>query len=247
MGKPLVIDGETWIKSKARKMLFEDIVAGRVTATMDPDAVHKSRPEFFKWPRRRFVPNLESLKAQIARDYSRMLKDLEYYQHDVEKLKDQRLGDPPSKIPWHKSEAKKLLEQEIDNGVLEQDPKPTPSKMYNGKAEYQQFTLDQFRNHIYQEVKRREKIESKARFGKKKMRNPQETVRPELLLLVKEQAKKTPRKKSKAKETPKPAIKDIVSKNAYAQPKEAKAQKTASRRSTYGRKPASLKKTTKKL
>lgn len=238
MGKAIKVDGVTWIKSKARRMLYDGIIDGKIKNGADPEDVYQSDPEFLKWPRHRFIPNLASLKEIIARDYGRMMNDLKNYQHDVKKLVDQRVGEAPRKVPWHKSEAKKLLEDEIDKGVLEQDPKPLPHEMYNAKAEYRQFLLEEFRNHIYQEVKRREKMETRAKFGKKRYRNAQETVDKDMALMVKKYAAASKPPNKKQKEAPKPAIEDILSANAYAKPMETKQQKTASRRSAFGRKPA---------
>ena len=215
-------------------------MSGTVKHDMKPAFVYKMRAEFMKWPKERFVANLATLKKQIARDYGRMLTDLEHYRHDLEVLKNLQRGEEPGPIPWHKSDAKKLLNAEIDNGVLEQVSKPTPLEIYNSKVEYRAFGLKKFRNHIYQEVKRREKVESRLRFGKKKYRNPQDTIKDNLKELVEAHKGMPPKKKKKADSAPKPPIEEIVSRNAYAKPAETKQQRTACRRSSYGRTPAVL-------
>ncbi|CAB9509955.1 hypothetical protein SEMRO_412_G137850.1 [Seminavis robusta] len=133
---------------------------------MMPADVFVMRPEFAEYGKSRFGPNLRNLQKAIARDYNRMSKDCEYFGNDMSVLLEQRKDNPPIKRSWHTSEAKTLLQEDIDNGVhLSIDPetgtKIEPKAIYQLRPEYREFSLKVFRNHIYQEVKRREKMESK--------------------------------------------------------------------------------------
>ena len=50
---------------------------------MKPKEVHESRPIFREWPLAGFRTNLSNLRDALARDYGRMLKDIEFYGHDA--------------------------------------------------------------------------------------------------------------------------------------------------------------------
>ncbi|CAB9527383.1 unknown protein [Seminavis robusta] len=107
-----------------------------------------------------------------------MSKDVMFFGLDMALLQEQRKKDPPKRLPWHRSPAKALLETDIDNDVhlqiLPNGKKIKPEAIYKSRSEYQEHELKVFRNHIYQEVKRREKLKSNVRFAKKKLR----VVRP---------------------------------------------------------------------
>ncbi|CAB9529376.1 hypothetical protein SEMRO_2485_G328980.1 [Seminavis robusta] len=168
------VDGLTWAESQARALLKDDIISGRVTPAMKPKAVHESRQEFLKWELSLFRSNLYTLRDSIARDYHRMAKDVMLFGIDMAVLKERRDKDPPKSLPWHRSAAKQLLEKDIDDGIhlqiLPNGKKIKPESIYKSRREYQEYELTVFRNHIYQEVKRREKRESNLRFEKKKLR-----------------------------------------------------------------------------
>jgi hypothetical protein len=179
-----------WATSKARKLLKDDIITGKVKPNMDADQVYATREEFQKFPMKRFKPNLENLRIAIARDYKRMCSDCEYYGHDIGLLLVLRENKNESvqAIAWHKSEAKALLEKDIKNKVhlkiMENKKKISPKEIYKTRVEYRAFPLAVFRNHIYQEVKRLEKIESKIRYNKKKKRCPASAALPHLIEMI---------------------------------------------------------------
>jgi hypothetical protein len=165
---------DTWSNSKAKEMLKDGIITGRVLPSMGANDVYQMREEFKQYKIQNFTRNLQSLRDAIARDYGRMCRDCEYYGHDLSLLKTLRANDPPKPIEWHKSEAKPFLKNDIKNKVhltiTEGGTKITPKELYQTRVEYRAFSLQVFRNHIYQELKRLEKIETKIRFGKKKKR-----------------------------------------------------------------------------
>lgn len=179
---------DTWRTSAAKALLRDDIITGRVLPNMNAAQVYQMRPEFQKFPMKRFTPNLQNLRSVIARDYSRMCRDCEYYGHDIGLLLGIRKDEPLRQILWHKSEAKPLLEQDIKNNVhlkmMEDGKKIMPKQIYQTRVEYRAFPLAVLRNHIYQEVKRLEKIESKIRYGKKKKRCPAGQAVPHLMEMI---------------------------------------------------------------
>jgi hypothetical protein len=99
---------EEWINSKAKEMLRNDIIAGKVTSKslQEIEIVHQSHQEYAKWPLKNFKTNLKNLLEAIALDYQRMAEDAEAYGHDIALLQELQLDDLPEPTPWHKSDAK---------------------------------------------------------------------------------------------------------------------------------------------
>ena len=93
-----------------------------------------------------------------------MQSDCVAYGHDMALLMELRAGEPPIRT-WHHSDAKYMLQQDINNGKHQE---MKPELLYHTRKEYQDFDLKVFRDHIYQEVSRREK--RAHRFAKKKKR-----------------------------------------------------------------------------
>jgi hypothetical protein len=156
---------KNWKDSEAKRLLREDIIAGVIQASMAAKDVYDMRPEYKKWAFKNFQTNLKNLRKAIADSYARMLADCEAYGHDRALLMTLGAGTNPQDVPWHKSEAKKLLKKDIDNGKHKQ---MKPEALHGTREEYQAFSLKTFRNHIYQEVDSRAK--RAHRFAKKKKR-----------------------------------------------------------------------------
>ncbi|CAB9521295.1 unknown protein [Seminavis robusta] len=183
---PASKEDEEWGKSKAKKLLKDDIISGRVTDEMKPSEVKAMRPEFAKWKKERFASNLGTLKEGIARDFGRMLRDCEFYGIDIAIVKEMRKKE--GKVPFYRSAAKPLLMQDIDDEVHLTEIEErmiSPKEIYYSRTEYQRYaTLDEFRGYLYQEIKKREKIEVKIRYGKKKLRGRAGEATPALIELI---------------------------------------------------------------
>ena len=156
---------EQWKDSEAKRLLREDIIAGVVLSSITVSDVYKMRPEYEKWPFENFQTNLRSLRKKIATDYERMQTDCEAYGLDQEFVKTMLSGDHQPKSLWHKSEARKLLKVDVNEGKHLQ---MKPSELRATRVEYLTFPLKVFRDHIYQEVDSRAK--RLVRFEKKKTR-----------------------------------------------------------------------------
>jgi hypothetical protein len=170
-----------WGKSQAKKLLREDIISGAVQDAMEAIHVYNSRDEYKKYDFANFKTNLANLKEAIYAAYERMGTDCEAYGHDVDLLKLIRFHDPPLPILWHKSEAKPLLEKDIDDKKhleLDEDTgkKVTPKHLYQSRPAYREYSLKVFRKHIYQEVDKRAKKDIRYKKKKKRMRAPATTV-----------------------------------------------------------------------
>lgn len=157
---------EKWKDSEAKHLLREDIISGVVSGSMAAKDVYDMRPEYKKWAFKNFQTNLRNLRKNISNNYARMLADREAYEHDRALLRVLRASNPPD-VPWHKSEAKKILKQDIDDGKHKQ---MKPEELHGMREEYQAFPLKKFRNHIYQEIDSRAKRAQGHRVAKKKKR-----------------------------------------------------------------------------
>lgn len=156
---------EPWLNSKAKKLLKNDILLGKVTAGMDFLQVKRMRPEFAPYKDEHFKTNLKNLLAAIERNKKRMREDILAYGHDVSVMRDLREKEPLERRPWHRTACPGLLKADIDAGKYR--PKH-PKDLYATRDEYQAFTLMEFRQHIHQELADREK--KKSRPEKKKLR-----------------------------------------------------------------------------
>ncbi len=77
--------------------------------------VYNSRDCYQKFPFVNCSSNLTNLRAAIDKDHDREMGDLANYRHDKLILTTRQAGQPPRPIPWHRSEAKKLLKKDIDD------------------------------------------------------------------------------------------------------------------------------------
>jgi hypothetical protein len=161
---------EKWATSEAKRLLRNSIIAGIVKRGDVAVEVYKSNPEYQKFAIANFKTNMKNLIEAIALDYKRMAEDCRGYGHDVELLREYRKNNPTIQehiTPWHQSIAKKLLEDDMNNNKhLEMQP----MELYQSRLEYREFPLQVFRNHIYQEKKKR--ANKGSRFAKKKKRLP---------------------------------------------------------------------------
>lgn len=152
-----------WGKSQAKAILRRGLLNGMITTAMTPEEVRALDPEEHgKWPWRNWKTNFESLKEAIGRDRERMAKDARDYDRDKAIVMRLKEGAPP---PWHKTQCPKLLKADIDSGFLH-NPEKGPVDLYETREEYKAFSLEVFRNHIYQEIDSRPKRE--MRFERKK-------------------------------------------------------------------------------
>jgi hypothetical protein len=150
-----------WTKSNAKELLRQDIIDDKVPAHWPAHMVQKMRPEYQEYDLKNFGPNLNTLRDAVRKDYNRMLADCEYYGHDLALLKDK----PPKARAypnWHQSSARLLLKSDTKVG---KHKAMKPKELHMTKAEYQEFPLEVFRKHIYQDVD--ERASRAFRFQKK--------------------------------------------------------------------------------
>ena len=158
---------QKWISSKAKRLLRDDIISGAVTADMPAKDVYNMRPEYQEWPEKNFPTNLKNLLTKIGEDYEKARVDQMAYDHDLAHLRTLRAGQTQT-LQWHRSDAKWMLIQDINMGKHEL---MKPAELRLTRAEYQEFDLKTFRNHIYQEVDKRMKRQFRFELKQKRARN----------------------------------------------------------------------------
>lgn len=142
-----------WKDSEAKCLLHDDILSGAVPKSMAAYDVYNMRPQYQCFEYSKFRTNLNYLREAISKSYRRMQEDCEAYGSDRALLQGvPRAG--PQNILWHESKARKLLKHDIDNDMHKF---LRPSILHSTRAEYMVFSLEVFRNHIYQEVDSRSK------------------------------------------------------------------------------------------
>jgi hypothetical protein len=148
--------GETWKKSHAKAHLVTAIISGEVTESMSAEQVYNMHGGIYhKYKFKNFKTNLKNLRVKIGEEYQRVQDDYMAYSHDAALIKTLRASEPPHPVAWHRSDAKYLLIQDINQG---RHKVMKPQELYWARPEYHEnFDLKTFRNHIYQEVDGRAK------------------------------------------------------------------------------------------
>ena len=113
-----------WRNSQAKKTLEQDILSGVVTDALKPKQVYEMHPEYKEFEIPYFRSNLYSMRKQ----------------HKEGKLGKQK---PPK---WSKSEAKKLLRDDIVVGVVTDDMQA--SDVYKMRDEFQLYKFDNFKTNL---------------------------------------------------------------------------------------------------
>jgi len=146
---------KNWQNSEAKKLLLQDLRSGLITldTKMTPMEVYCQRPEFAEFGGyKNFPSRLRSARQQISSKNDRCVSDSDALAHDrriYPKAATNYRGEPR----WEGSEAERLLRHDMDEGQHEM---MTPMMFWESRNEYKDnYTSEVFRQHIYQEAKRR--------------------------------------------------------------------------------------------
>jgi hypothetical protein len=152
MPRRQLVEGETvaWEKSPAKKLLANDIISGTVPDTMHWGEVFGKRPEYQATARRLFANRLKSLREQINRAKGIAANEETALAHDRSLFPvptHNYRGEPR----WEGSEAERLLKEDVGNGLHKT---MEPRQLYQTRPQYHNnYPLEVFRGHIYQEVR----------------------------------------------------------------------------------------------
>ena len=115
---------------------------------MSPKDVYGMREEYQQYPYINFRTNLNNLRKSIQKLQGHADEDSAALAHDLEVRP--RLTKTPRGYPvWDGSAAERFLKLDIDRGEHE---KMNPRMLRGTRKEYEEFPLEVFRDHIYQEV-----------------------------------------------------------------------------------------------
>lgn len=147
-----------WKISEAKKKLSDDIISGK-TEGKTPRQVYDMHPLLYhQYPQSNFTTNFRNLSKAINKSRSLAERD----SHAVAQFR--QLNSPAPALcltenpngrgypQWQGSTAEQLLKNDMNAG---KDRMMTPINLHSERAEYQQFPLSVFRDHIHQERRNR--------------------------------------------------------------------------------------------
>ena len=153
-----------WRKSKEKEQLRKDILEGNIDGWI-AEWVYEMRGGIYKkFKFNNFKNNLKRLRFSIWKQQRRAFYDTALYHNDL-------IADRPPAPPtrqqahWNTSRAKDLLEEDIDEGL---HAELKPKELWLTRPEYQEFTSDVFRDHIYQALNARAKKDYWEKYGYRK-------------------------------------------------------------------------------
>jgi hypothetical protein len=149
------IQGFTWCKSKAKKLIVQGLENGHITDLMTPavvfDKYDSKHHEHFKFVGFRLFPErLKRLRAKYTERENFCERDAAALAHDRRLYPSTEYTEKGIPI-WRKtSTIRQLLSQDIvDNKHKEM----SPEELWESREEYKKNDLKTFRNHIYSTVK----------------------------------------------------------------------------------------------
>jgi hypothetical protein len=130
----------------AKPLLEQDFLEGRATADMRPREVIKLRDEYKRVKIENFRSNWKALKERIQAHKTRATEDADDFLHD------KQLHTLAQDLPgyWDGSAAQRLLIDDVHTG---RHKAVKPKQLRLSRVEYQDFDLQVFRKHIYQETR----------------------------------------------------------------------------------------------
>jgi hypothetical protein len=161
-----------WKKSKARRLLYKDIVDGEVPmdatgtdgqSTMQLSDIYLMHHEYAEYGYEKFSSRLSSLRKIIKDAENRAQADQEAFEnyknnHPVS------LYSHKGYIQWQGSEARELLLQDMEDKLHETLGK---KELYGSRREYyKEFPLSVFRDKIYQEQRTAKYVHTCVVMGK---------------------------------------------------------------------------------
>ncbi|CAB9520237.1 unknown protein [Seminavis robusta] len=147
-----------WGTSSARDVLYKLLLDGVIPDRdkMEPKDVFekhcKHRPEFkyFQdYKGMKFADKLNKTRKRVEKKKNRSTEDDEFYQHD-RNIFPERTQDTHGEPVWAGSKAQDLLLKDLDQETLNG---LKPRQLHVTRDEYLEYSLDKFRNKIYQENK----------------------------------------------------------------------------------------------
>jgi hypothetical protein len=159
----------SWLHSEAKNLLLKDLRSGDIpldSTSMTPQDVFLQRPEFADFgDYDKFPGRLSRARKYVVEHNSRAASDSAAFAHDS-KIYPRPAFNHRGEPRWPGSVAEKLLCQDMDEG---KHNRMTPKALHESRNEFhEKYPLAVFRQHIYQETKRRKFL---AQYGSRNNQN----------------------------------------------------------------------------
>lgn len=145
-----------WKKSKAKRLLYQDLMDGVVPLVDDPNidsqTIFFMHEEYGEYDPDKFASRLKALRNALRLSTTRADDDLEAFETYKQRHKDKiSIFSCHGYIEFQGSEAQRLLQKDIAAGLHESIGK---KELYALRPEYyNEFPLNVFRDRIYQEIR----------------------------------------------------------------------------------------------
>ena len=143
------------------RMLFEDLERGILPLTEDElsaedawNSVYVHMPEFIMVAFSQFEARLKDHRKQVTKLKVAASTQQDAFERD-RGLHPRRTHDRRGRLVFDMSSAKAKLREDVSNDA---HLNTSPTRLHRSRPEYQQFSLDEFRPRIYQEVRRQKFI-----------------------------------------------------------------------------------------
>ena len=152
---PASLNGALWINSDAKHLMTQDMLDGLIPSDKRINNIFKlwtefysQQPEFkdFPYEETRFRSRLEGLQKSVSRLVWAARYDQECHDEAKAIYPDEKHG-PTGDILWRNSEADRLLEIDMANGM---HLNMLPSELRLTKPEYQEFSVARFSKRVDQ-------------------------------------------------------------------------------------------------
>lgn len=146
-----------WRNSAAKRLLEEALNNGSIplsASEMAPDVVYIQHIQFNDFPYPQFRDRLRDMRKRIHEAKQQAASDSDALDRDMQRHP--RAAVDSRGVPrWESSLAEASLKADIANG---RQTSMKPKELRASKNEYMNFPLTTFREHVYQEVKRRKYV-----------------------------------------------------------------------------------------
>jgi hypothetical protein len=151
---------EKWRKSKAKKILYDLLMDGTITADMALEDIYLLDPEFGNHDFEKFKGRVNYMRKKIEDLDNRADADLEAFRAYKANHKPS-LFSHKGYVQWQGSTAQELLWDDLDEYL--KDPTKKPKDLWLSREEYRnEFPLDAFRDKIKQEIRTAKYIRTRA-------------------------------------------------------------------------------------
>lgn len=150
-----------WKKSKAKELLYKDLVDGRVPlnakdskgkSTMKLRDIYMLRPELQEYKYSKFSSRLSSLRKTVGENISRQRTDQKAFDNYLANHKHEvSLFTAKGYIQWQGSEAQRLVQESLEDN--ENEALEWQEWHSSEPAFYEHFPIDVFRDKVNQEIR----------------------------------------------------------------------------------------------